>query len=159
IISLLPGVRTSATERPPVSIFLGGYVIAMTIFMSSMFAFDFRGDIERIDVLKALPISSAAMVIGQLPAPVLFISIMQALALTVIAFGSNRQCVGLAFCFCMPLTVPFNFLLFGIGNLLFLLFPTRTVNASPGDFQAMGRYVLLNLAKFITLSMAAGLAA
>ena len=36
----------------------------------------------------------------------------------------------------------YNFVLVGVENLLFLLFPTRVMVTTPGDFQAMGRNVL-----------------
>ena len=159
VFPLLPGVRGPAAEHAPIAGFVGGYVITMTVFMSSMFAFDFRGDVDRIDVLKSLPIRPAAMVIGQLTAPVVFISFMQALVLAVMAYASSKETVTFGLHAAIPLTIPFNFLLFGVDNLLFLLFPTRNLNAAPGDFHLMGRYVLLNLAKFVTLGLATTLAA
>jgi Putative ABC exporter len=159
VLPLLPGMRGPTAERAPIAGFVGGYVITMTVFMSAMFAFDFRGDVDRIDVLKSLPIRPAAMVVGQLTAPVVFVSFMQGLVLAVIAYASSKETVTLALCAAIPLTIPFNFLLFGVDNLLFLLFPTRHINAAPGDFHLMGRYVLLNLAKFLTLGLAVTLAA
>jgi hypothetical protein len=45
----------------------------------------------------------------------------------------------------------FNFVLVALDNLLFLLFPVRVMAATPGDFQALGRNVLLSLGKLIGL--------
>src|SRR5205807_1771367 len=55
--------------------------------------------------------------------------------------------------------VPFNFLLFAMENLFFLLFPTRLAAATPGDFQALGRNVLFLLAKMLVLTLVLFLAA
>src|SRR2546421_3158100 len=49
-IPLFPGVSDASHDRK-IPVFLGGQVIAMTIFMSGLFAFDFRGDVERMDML------------------------------------------------------------------------------------------------------------
>ena len=43
----------------------------------------------------------------------------------------------------------YNFVLIVVENLLFLLFPTRVMVTTPGDFQAMGRNVLTQLGKLV----------
>src|SRR5262249_34389521 len=50
---------------------------------------------------------------------------------------------------------PFNFLLFGLENLLFLLFPARMLANTPGDFQAVGRNVLFTMAKLMGIVLVA----
>src|SRR5262249_46056673 len=52
---------------------------------------------------------------------------------------------------CAVYVPPINFLLFALDNLLFLLFPTRLMAATPGDFQALGRNVLFMVAKMTAL--------
>jgi hypothetical protein len=56
-------------------------------------------------------------------------------------------------------SLPFNMLLFGVDNLLFLLFPVRTVAASPGDLQHIGRMMLEMTVKIAVMGLAAGFAA
>jgi len=56
------------------------------------------------------------------------------------------------------LSLPFNALLFGVENVMFLLFPTRAA-ATPADFQGYGRQILLLFAKGAVLLAAAGLCA
>ena len=61
---------------------------------------------------------------------------------------------------CAAFALPINFLLFALDNLLFLLFPTRLMAATPGDFQALGRNVLFMVAKasaLIAVAVAAAL--
>jgi hypothetical protein len=138
---------------------LGIQVMVMTLFLTPLIAFDFRGDLDRIDVLKAWPISSVPLVVGQLLTPVLLICLVQWIALAVIAAALQRNAVLLSVLGAAGFVVPFNFLLIGLDNLLFLLFPSRAVTPTPGDFQAMGRLMLTYLAKTVVLLLVAGVAA
>jgi hypothetical protein len=130
----------------------GAGIVAMTLFLNQLVGFDFRSDIDRMDVLKTLPIRPGPLVVGQLIAPTLLISGIQWLAVAGLILAEPQGAavylaVGL-------LAVPFNFFLFGMENLLFLLFPTRLLPATPGDFQAFGRNLLLTLFKFIGFGVA-----
>ena len=53
----------------------------------------------------------------------------------------------------MGFAVPFNFLVFGLDNLLFLWFPSRVVASNPGDFQMMGRNVLFLFTKILVVGV------
>ena len=53
----------------------------------------------------------------------------------------------------------YNFLLFSVENLLFLVFPTRIVATTPADLQAMGRNVLSQFAKLVGMGGAGVVAA
>lgn len=138
---------------------LGIQVMVMTLFLTPLIAFDFRSDLDRIDVLKAWPIGSVPLVIGQLLTPVLLICLVQWIALAVIALALDRSTVLPAVIGAAGFVVPFNFLLIGLDNLLFLLFPSRAVTPTPGDFQAMGRLMLTYLAKAAVMLLVAGIAA
>src|SRR5262249_51842292 len=151
-------IQEQAQANPGIALGLGGQVIGFTVFLSSLVAFDFRSDVDQMDVLKALPIAPIPLVIGQLFAPVLFLSLVQWCALALIRTTAHRQDVINGLAMLIPFVVPFNCLLIGIDNLLFLLFPVRTVAVSPGDFQAMGRQLLLTLVKCVALGLATGLA-
>jgi hypothetical protein len=158
-MAFIPNLRAAGGEHFNISVFLGGQIIAMTIIMSGLFAFDFRADIGRMDVLKALPIAPVPLVIGELVTPVLFVSLIQAVALGVIVTTAVKPDAAVHFALALPFAIPFNFLLFAVDNLLFLHFPTKVLNVSPADFQAMGRYALTNLARFLVLGLATGVAA
>jgi len=56
------------------------------------------------------------------------------------------------------LSLPFNVLLVGIENVLFLYYPVR-VAVGAGDFQGFGRQMLTLMAKMILMVVAGGLAA
>jgi hypothetical protein len=152
---VLIGLRNSqeASEMP---YFIGGMAVWMTILLTPMITFDFRGDLDRMEVLKTLPIAPSRIVIGQLVAPVLVVSLLQWLILAAVAgiLGRAGGLLGVA-----TWVLPFNFLLFEIENLLFLWFPARLTPATAGDFQSMGRHMLIFFAKMLCLSLIGGVAA
>ncbi len=140
-----------------------------TIILTTLIPFDFRGDVDRMAILKTLPISAWRLTVGQMLTPTLLVSSFHWLALGAILVvgltGSGlaaqayqrsliQSCLTAA-----VFVLPFNFLLFGLENLLFLLFPSRVLANQPGDFQAVGRNVLFVMAKFFGLALAVGVAA
>jgi hypothetical protein len=134
---------------------LAGLGIWLSVFLTALVPFDFRGDVDRIAVLKTLPISPCALVIGQLLTPVLLLSAMQTLALAAGLLSPKHSTMVLALA---GFVLPFNFVLVAIENLLFLLFPVRVMANTPGDFQALGRNVLLSLGKVVGLGCVVGVA-
>jgi hypothetical protein len=140
-----------------------GWLLASALGVLSLLSlpatltFDFRGDVDRMDVLKALPIAPWRVVVGQLAGVVLLLGAIELLGLAGIQalFGGVLPVLLAALVLCWPA----NFLTVGIDNLLFLWFPTRQVLVQPGDFQMMGRQMVLMLAKFLTLGIAFGTAA
>lgn len=147
-----------ATGDPPQhdlgrALILAGTLTGVTLFMTTMIAYDFRGDLDRIDVLKMLPIAPARLVLGQLAAPVLLVGTLQLFVLTIAetALGKFDPLVLLLVAL---LVYPFNFVVFGVENLLFLCYPTRILPATPGDFQLMGRHIVLMIAKMLGVTTA-----
>jgi hypothetical protein len=136
---------------------LGGTVFAMSVFLLPLLPFDFRGDVDRMEVLKSLPVRPSRVVIGQLIAPVVFTSVLQVVGLLVIeaAVGGLGPLLGIGVLFLLP----FNSLVFSVANLLFLWFPTRIAPATAGDFQLMGRQVLYTFGLYLALLLLVGAAA
>src|SRR5262249_46182382 len=113
-----------------------GILIGFPVFMTQTVVCDFCGGVDRMDVLKSLPISPTWLALGQLLAPSLVVSLIQGIVAVIVQIVIGRvEPLLLA----LPLLAfPANFVLFGIENLLFLLFPVRMIAASPGDFQTSG---------------------
>lgn len=109
----------------------------LTVLLSGLLKFDFRGDLDHIDQLKALPLRPAAVAAGQVVVPTVILTAAHILLLLSVAtmVRSQRSVLIVAAC----LALPFNGLLMTTENLIFLLFPTRPAAASPGDFQVLGR--------------------
>jgi Putative ABC exporter len=148
--------RTGSSELSVVFLLMP-LVMLSTFFLPQMLQFDFRGDIDRLDVLKALPLPATSIVLGQLVAPVLMASLIQLLMLSSVAIAiTGWSNLIVAVVILLPLT---NVLIFAIENLVFLLFPTRMTAIGTGDMQAVGRHMLLMFVKMVTLALTAGLAA
>lgn len=150
----------------PVLVFAAAWV---TVFLTTLVPFDFRGDLDRMATLKTLPIAPWRLALGQLLTPTLLLTLIQWLILAgtlavtptdsaidigpeeapieTLAVGEHTWIILAAACYAPP----FSFLVVAIENLLFLLFPVRVMAATPGDFQAIGRNVLLTMGKLVGL--------
>jgi hypothetical protein len=134
-----------------------GTVAWMNIVFISMLKFDFRDELDRLDLLRSLPVRPIAVAAGEIFTPVLVLTAMQAVLLLaiVVSFKSPWQYVLPAAAF----AVPFNILQTGIENLLFLLFPLRSAGLIAGDMQLFGRQMIIFLCKFCMLLVALGISA
>ena len=127
----------------------------ITLIVAAWLRFDFRGDLDLLDHLKSLPISAS----GGFDRPIAHSCADD----DGVSSDHHRQrgagarrldfLMGAA----AVLSLPFNALLFGVENLMFLIFPTRAA-ANPADFQGYGRQILMLFAKGVILVVAAGLA-
>jgi hypothetical protein len=140
-------------EHPQLAPMTIGFMGWISFLLTPMITFDFRCDLERMDVLKALPLQSWRIVVGQLVAPVLIVSLVQWLILLVLILLGHRLDLLLG---AIVFVLPINLLLFGIDNLLFLWYPTPMVWGTAGNFQVMGRNMLLMMAKFLILGIIGG---
>lgn len=144
---LSSGVSGTREALVPVLVVLGSF---LAVFLTAMVPFDFRGDIDRMASLKTLPIVPWRLALGQLLTPTFLLTLMQWLTLGfAMVLSPERMEVWLAVAAFVPV---FSFVVMGLENLLFLLFPVRIMAATPGDFQAMGRNVLLSIGKMAGLS-------
>lgn len=149
-----PMLATLRDEQENAVLVLAPVALWLTLFMTTLLPFDFRGDIDRLALLKTLPLPPWRLAIGQLLAPVLLMTALQCLGLAVVVSTSPPSDWLLPACLaCAAYVPPINFLLFALDNLLFLLFPTRLMAATPGDFQALGRNVLFLVAKATVLGV------
>jgi hypothetical protein len=145
--TLLPGNRGDVeSSLGPMAVAL---MAGMSLFVPAMLPFDFRGDLDRMDLLKALPLPAWRLVVGQLFTPVLLVCVVQLLLLAGVQVLAG-QVEPLLWAF-VAFLVPLNALLFQLENLFFLWFPSRIAGMGPGDFQFLGRHMLLWIAKLIVL--------
>jgi hypothetical protein len=156
VILVIPfiGSQKVGSGDPMLAPLTVGFLAWISFLLSPMITFDFRSDLDRMDVLKTLPIRSTSIAFGQLLAPVLIVSLVQWLILVILIFLGHRLDLLLG---AMVFALPTNFLLFGLDNLLFLLYPTPMVWGTAGNFQTMGRNMLLMMGKFLILGFIGGL--
>ena len=122
-------VLTIHTEGIQRIIFVG-FIGYGTLILSLVIPFGFRADIDHIARFKALPIGAFSIVGGELMLPVLFMTLLHWLALGGIAIldpaGWFWYLSGALF------ALPLNISIFGIQNLLFLLFPVSNAQRGVG---------------------------
>jgi hypothetical protein len=143
-------VLTTAGPGMNVVEMLLGIMVWLTFLCSSMFSFDFRGDIDHIEAIKALPLPGWAVAIGQLVAPVVLLTAFHFLLLGIAAVTLHSRTEILLPA--LVLALPFNTILFEAENLIFLLFPSRPAAVSPGDFQVLGRKFIFLLGRMFIVA-------
>jgi len=84
---------------------------------------DFRRDVDRLSVLKTLPISSMNIVLGQLVVPVTMCSVFQAIVFLISAVAGVASAQWLLMCWLA--FIPMNLLIMSFENLIFMLHPYR----------------------------------
>jgi hypothetical protein len=134
---------------------LGFLAILLTMFIAAGLSFDFRGDMGRMDVLKALPIAPMALVAGQLFVPVLIASAMQWVLMVVIALA--LRCVPLGLWVATAFVPPVSIVLMALENLPSFWFPLRqTPGSKPEPFELFGHVLLHPVVRMAGYAAAAG---
>jgi len=138
-------ILASGRERDAGLVLIGVFGGLFTVFGVLLFRFDFRGDVEAMEALRALPVAPLRMAIGQLLLPAIAVAALQ-WAMCAAALGLKpeawRWIAGAAFV--VPLA---SGLAIALENLLFLYYPLRFAPAAGFDFQHMGRNIVLMLAR------------
>ena len=128
----------------------------LTLFTTNLLRFDFRGDLEQIDTLKALPLSAWTIVLGEVTAPVVILSALHfSLLLGLFIVEPNHRMIALS---ATIVVIPLNLLFSLIENLIFLLFPVREMAVSPGDLQGTGRRMIVLVLKMMGVLIVGGIA-
>jgi hypothetical protein len=101
----------------------GSLALFSMLLLPPALRFDFRRDVDRMALLKTLPVKPVGVVLGQLLVPIATASLFQLLVLlTVVTIRPlHPGFVASAWL----LLVPMNIVIFGVDNLIFLLYPHR----------------------------------
>ncbi len=156
IILFVPNGQNDPRRAQMVGYMLAGTTLYASGLFSTFVAFDFRADVDRMEELKSLPIRTVPLVLGQLATPVL-VFVLPAWLVFAVASPSFAE-VRAADVVFMTILAPLAALFIELDNLLFLVFPTRSIQATPADFATMGRQILLILAKLVLGGVTIGLA-
>ena len=132
---------------------IAGMVFYSFLLLPSALILDYRRDINRMAVLKSLPISSLAMTIGQLAVPVLMCCLFQAVVLSIGA-ASGKVVLWQAV-LAGVLLVPVNVLIFAAENYIFILAPYQR---NKEGFDVFLRTILTFTAKGLCFGLGLGLA-
>ena len=156
-VVLPPYVGGETGTLPPVLLpaIGAGMVFAASLLMGDNLAFDFRRDLDRMGVLKALPLSPLAIASGQVAAGTLFVCAIQGIGITAIVLGTGVFPWG-SMAWLFLLLPPANWSAIAIDNAIFLLLPYRTVAEDPGDVSFVGRTMLSIALKLAILCVIGG---
>ena len=132
---------------------VAGMVFYSFLLLPSALILDYRRDINRMAVLKSLPISPLAMTIGQLAVPVLMCCMFQTVVLA-IGVASGKIILWQAV-MAGVLLIPVNVLIFAAENYIFLLAPFQR---NKEGFDVFLRTILTFTGKGLFFGMGLGLA-
>ena len=132
---------------PHVVVGMAAYV---TFIFSAQAPLGFRGDYEYIVFLKSLPIRPLAIACGQTIVIALILTLLQ---WTVFAAAAVLVPTAAAEMFVAGLFIlPYNWILCGTENFLFLLYPFPLAVTGSDGFLRMGRVMLVMMAKFFMVA-------
>ena len=145
VLSCLP-IMTDVTGTELTFHIVGSLAFYSALLMPAAIRFDFRRDLDRLGMLKALPISATRICAGQLAIPVLILTCFQFTTLLLAqAMAPFNLLLMVA---CLIAFIPFNIFLFSFENLLFLWYPYRLHSEG---IQVLLRTILAFTAKSICL--------
>lgn len=153
-VALVAGYVVAGVDREGAEAILPVFVAMIAFALPNMLRFDFRADIDHIDVLKTLPLAPVAVALGQLAAPVAVIACMVwALAIGAAVRDPATGSLMLPVCVAAPLV---GMLLMASENFLFLVYPYRTGASGVMDVRHMLRGIVGQFAKVAVFVLAAG---
>lgn len=126
-----------------------GAGVGVMIYVSFLICMSLQNEIERVGYLKSLPLRPVIIVLGELLGFVGLLSAVQGTFFLALC-GILPSISGWLVC-AAGLSLPLNFLLFGIDKMIFYLYPTRMAKGAPGDFQNAGRQMLFVFLKMLLL--------
>ena len=160
LVGLIAAVMTLPlllSRKNPGGIALLAPSISMLVFLlPQLLQYDFRSDLERMDVLKSHPFAPWGVVLGQLTTPVLLATFLAWLLLVGLWLSGLLSAPYLAVG--LVLAPAANLFLYCSENLMFLLFPYTPANGGVGDIHMVGRNMLLALSKLAALVAGLGIA-
>lgn len=156
MIAAFFGVSSRTSSRSLVTAFTAILILGGTVSLTQHLGFDFRRDLDRLVYVRALPIRPFALALGQLLPSSLLFTLIQALALAVLALATGAISPRWYAALVMPL-FPLNWMVVAIDNWMFLYVPDRITPSGPGDFQALGRTAIVMILKTVSIGIGGGL--
>ncbi|MCO6044671.1 hypothetical protein NG895_12205 [Aeoliella sp. ICT_H6.2] len=121
-LAMVPLFAPVTSEAAFLSV-VGGLAFYTFLLLPTALKFDFRRDLDRIAMIKALPVSSLGTAIGQVATPVMMATLFQVLVIAIACFVRPVPTVVLAGSVCMLFLM--NLFIFALENLIFMWYPYR----------------------------------
>jgi hypothetical protein len=143
----------AAMQTARVVVFIAiGYI---SLFAPTMLRMDFRGDIDRLPLLKSLPLSALTVALAQVLPCVLLVTVVQAALAAVALWLFQIQVPALPMW--LLVLFAFNTVMVGFENSAFLFWPHRP-RGGPG-LNLSGAQVVIHMLKFMALGACLAFAA
>jgi hypothetical protein len=137
------------------AIVIGGMAY-VTFIISSQLAFAFRGDFEQMALLKSLPVRPLAVAVAQVLPIAVLVAAGEACVFGLLAALSPASAP--LYLSAILFALPYNLLMFGADNLLFLLYPIPLVPRGQAGLLHASRVIVFMLVKSLfMLGCAAGI--
>lgn len=141
----------------PVRVMLIPMLLPLYLVFMNALRFDFRSDIERIDMLKTLPARPGMIALGQIVVPcVIMVTIVGAAVSAIHVLSEGGLGSGRTLAWVLLALTPAAVLLCSLENIVFLVMPTRQMAGSAGDMNTMIRFIGVRLLKLVILVPCAG---
>lgn len=128
-------------------------VVLGSLYLTTGLRFDFREDLERMDVIRAWPLAPWKVFAATLLPEVLLVTGL--LCLAILARGLLHQNLHPLLVTIPPAVGCFVFMWLALDNALFLFMPVRYVPGQDGGLQHTGRAMLMLFARMLLLGFAA----
>jgi len=130
-----------------------GLMILLTI-IPQMLRFDFRGELDCMETLKALPMTARTVARAELAVPTVILTLQ---AWVVISVAGALSALGPATLVMAALgALPAAVLVIGLENFVFLILPTRLMAPGQASVAFSGRRILMLLARLVLILIGGG---
>lgn len=157
LLAVIPIVifRASASEAEEG---LEMFSVMATLLMIPMMidGADFRRDLDRIPVLKSLPLRTADVALGQILPTAMLLSFWMLVGGLLIFGGFGQLTLPVVYLLAV-LIPPIALMIAAVDNWLFLLMPYRIRTRDPGESTFVGRLTIVMTVKMIVLIFSLGL--
>jgi hypothetical protein len=137
---------SAAASSPAVALGLLSY---FTYIFGMGIPVAFRGDLDRLDFLKSLPMNSLAMAAGELAGAAIVLATFQLAVLTLCCAATATG--GWLLLTTAVLALPVDLMFLAASNLVFLIYPVRVSAQATTDLNTLGRGFLSFLLQTIML--------
>ena len=158
MVAIVTGARGDGAPSggEEVAVLMGMGVIFPVVFTAHL-PFDFRRDVDRMPLLRSLPLSPTAVAVGQIfPVALLFVAVQLMMVGLVAATMGGVPPAWLA---ALALGLPgFSWAALALDNALFLLMPYRVSTAGEPNMQFLGKTMMAMFLKLLVLGILTGIA-
>lgn len=152
VVAMFGGSRAAEGDTLALQAAVLSSGLVLPVVFGNPLPFDFRRDLDRMAVLRALPLSPWAVAIGQVFPSALTFAVFEMMVLLAVAALTGVVPVSWI-AIAAVLVFPVAWAAASVENLMFLLMPYRVSNDGRAGAQFLGKALLLMVLKLLTLGL------